>query len=86
MSIYTRFAEVEIIAKHGEHKPPYFPHPSQLVSVRYKGEFGPSAKSFFWRDFLRADDGANEIDAAIAAAPMIELPLADLKAAFKKAE
>lgn len=63
MAIFTRWqGKVEIWARCGEHQPEDFVCPVRLVQV--KREEGEVRYQFL--EFLRADEGMNEIEAAYA--------------------
>lgn len=89
MTIYAKFGDkAKIVAKHGEHKPAYLKYPCQLVTLLFDTtESEPTAFTRpYWADFLRADEGYQEIKQAIDSAELINLSPADLKKAFSQAE
>lgn len=86
MTIYTRMGGIATINRNcGQYHPPYLPKGTQLslVLVDILGLGNPRYK---WAETLKADDGWNEIKAAIDAAPRMRLNKKELAAAFREAE
>lgn len=81
--IYQRFGLcLTIVGYCGFHQPTGFAAPIMLVKVRYEDD---GLEGFQFPIFLKADGGTKEIEAAIDAAPEIELGPKALKAAIHNA-
>lgn len=80
MAIFTRFgSEVAIIGDVGEYKTKEFDYPVRLIEVLYAED---KAKRYLLAHTLRADNGWQEIEAAIQAAPKIKLEAKELRQAL----
>jgi hypothetical protein len=73
---------ITITANNGEHYSSNYPRLVRLVSAT---RFDDGAPGFYLAHGLKADGGINEIDAAIAAAPQITLPLDKARKALRDA-
>ena len=74
--IYTRFgSEIKIIADHGAHKTKGFKYRIRLVTIAYASD---GLEHFEFLFTLRATGGADEIWAAVTAAPKVNLDAAAL--------
>lgn len=84
--IRTRFgAEVKIVGQCGTHQPKYLSSELALARCEMYFENGMKVRHQFI-NFLKADDGWQEIVEAYNAAPVVELTEAELEKAFKEAE
>lgn len=84
MAIFTRWGdEVTITAYCGKQQPKWATVPLMLVQVRYKED---GRERYHFAINFRADNGINEIHAAVDAAPEVTLSPKELKAALKQAE
>lgn len=83
MAIFTRWGDaVTVSAYHGKHKTTWCALPLMLITTTYA-----DGKTRFAHPIsLRADGGAVEIEAALDAAPEVELDADTLKDALKQAE
>ena len=86
MGIFNRWgAGVDILGNAGEQRAPYLRVADTLLKVRYRFEDGDTSEHYTWGCFLKADGGAEELFAAIAAAPRLTLDADELALAFKDA-
>lgn len=84
--IYNRWGDVvEIIAQFEKHQPDYFDKQATLVLVR---DSDGIRSRFHWAEFLRADDGWDEIKSVLEDTPEYRLSPSSqaLQGAFKDAE
>lgn len=88
MTIYTRFSPCEIVEYHGMYKPKYLTARGTLVTVKLIAEDTQEkhSRTYYWAEFLRATNGAEEIDKAIRKAPYRELSIKERAEAFRQAE
>lgn len=80
---------VEVTAYCGKHKVPGYAFPIMIVRANRSDPekiAEPKEVKHYFAFSLRADNGINEIEAAIDAAPEINLSPKELKAAIKDAE
>ena len=83
MAIFTRWGdEITVSAYCGKHQPKWAGVPLILLKVKYQDDH----ERFAHPVNFKADGGWAEIDAAVDAAPVIELGPKELKAALKEAE
>jgi hypothetical protein len=80
--IYSGFGDmITITADHGEQYSGFHPRPVRLVSAT---RFDDGEPGFYLAHTMKADDGKNEIDKAIAIAPKISLSFLQVRDAMKK--
>jgi hypothetical protein len=81
--IYSRFGcHLKITGYCGKHQPKGYAAPVMLVRAIREDD---QATRHYFAHALKADDGLNEIEAAIDAAPEITLTKADLAKAIEQA-
>jgi hypothetical protein len=89
MAIYSGWgSRIEILAYCGKHKPKGYAVPLVLVFANRTDPDRPelpAEKHYYLASSLRADGGYAEIEAAVAAAPVVELPLSELEKALGQA-
>lgn len=82
MAIYNRWgATISIVANCGQHQPKGFVTSVTLVLVRF--EDGKERYQFV--EFLKADEGWEEVQAAVSAAPVVNLDKKILRTAIEQA-
>lgn len=85
--LYHRFgAELEIVGNCGVQPIGDSIHAFTLSLVYVKLNNGSNRNKFMWAETLRADNGIDEIQSAIAHAPKMELTGDELTAAIKQAD
>lgn len=83
MTIYTRMGNpLTILANCGEHLPRPFRAPVTLLWVEYEND---KRKSYQFKEFLKATNGIEEIEAAVIDVPTLELYEGKLAAALRTA-
>lgn len=83
MAIYNRWGdELKIVKQYGKMQVLDFPVLVTLVSVEYKED---SRKRFQFAEFLKADDGVKEIEAAVSSLEVSDIYGRDKALAIKSA-
>jgi hypothetical protein len=83
MAIYTNWgSQIKIIENCGKPKPKGFKFPATLVKIRYEDD---GRERYAFAEFLRADNGAVEIDQAVRGLQAVILDGETLKKAIQQA-
>lgn len=85
MAIYNRWGEIEIIAYCGKHHSDYHRTEMTLLKVRWHDSLETEKEFYCFAEFMKADDGWNEIRRTMYKVPELKLSAEKLKEAMIRA-